>query len=179
MKRYYNSTTQEWYNEGQSMTRRIPNGVFAGVPTVGQLIEWGFTEYVEPTPPAPTPERLLARAKAEKISDLEDYDQSDSVNEFTYNSVPMWLDKATRDGLHLRLLAEQAAGKEATTLWFGTQSFEIPISQAFQLLYAIEVYASACYDRTAAHKAAIEALASVEDVEGYDFISGYPEKLNF
>ena len=179
MKRYYNSTTQEWYNEGQSMTRRIENGVFAGVPTVEQLTGWGFTEYVEPTPPSPTPEQLLSRAKAEKISDLEEYDQSDSVNEFIFHDVPMWLDKATRDGLHLRLLAEQAAGKESTTLWFGTQSFEIPIANAFQLLYAIEVYASACYDRTAAHKAAIEALTSVEAVDGYDFTIGYPEKLNF
>lgn len=176
MKRYYNDTTHEWYNEGQSMTRRIPNGVFAGVPTEEQLTEWGFEEYVAPTP---TPVQLLERAREDKIAALESYDQSSSVNEFTFHSVPMWLDKATRDGLHLRLLAEQAAGKESTTLWFGTQSFEIPIANAFQLLYAIEVYASACYDRTAAHKAAIEALTSVEDVEGYDYTSGYPEKLNF
>lgn len=176
MKRYYNPTTKEWYNEGQSLTGRIENGVFAGVPTEEQLTEWGFEEYVAPTP---TPEQLLEIAKTEKISELEDYDQSSNVNEFTFHDVPMWLDKATRDGLHLRLLAEQAAGKEATTLWFGTQSFEIPITQAFQLLYAIEVYASTCYDRTAAHKAAIEALTSVEDVDGYDYTSGYPEKLNF
>ena len=158
------------------MTRRIENGVFAGVPTEEQLTEWGFVEYVAPEP---TQEQLLATAKSGKIRELEHYDQSDSVNEFTFHSVPMWLDKATRDGLHLRLLAEQAAGKENTTLWFGTQSFEIPIAQAFQLLYAIEVYASACYDRTAAHKAAIEALTSVEGVEGYDFTIGYPEKLTF
>lgn len=174
MKRYYNSTTQEWYNEGQSMTRRIPNGVFAGVPSEEQLTEWGFTEYVEPSP---TPSQLLATAKREKIRELEQYDQSDSVNEFTFHTVPMWLDKATRDGLHLRLLAEQTMGKESTTLWFGTVSFEIPIANAFQLLYAIEVYASACYDRTAAHKAAIEALTSVEDVEWYDYTTGYPSKL--
>lgn len=174
MKRYYNSTTQEWYNEGQSMTRRIPNGVFAGVPSEEQLTEWGFVEYVAPTP---TPAQLLERAKDSKIGEVEMYDQSSAVNEFTFHEVPMWLDKATRDGLHLRLLAEQAAGKEATTLWFGTQSFEISIANAFQLLYAIEVYASACYDRTAAHKAAIEALTSVEDVEAYDYTEGYPSKL--
>lgn len=176
MKRYYNSTTQEWYNEGKSITRRIENGVFAGVPSEEQLTEWGFTEYVAPEP---TPEQLLATAKESKIREVEMYDTSSSVNEFTFHSVPMWLDKATRDGLHLRLLAEQAAGKESTTLWFGTMSFEIPVANAFQLLYAIEVYASACYDRTAAHKAAIEALASVEDVEGYDYTIDYPEKLNF
>lgn len=176
MKTYYNSTTEEWYYEGQSMTRKIENGLFAGIPTVEQLTEWGFTEYVEPTP---TAEQLLIKAKTEKIKQIEAYDKSDAVNEFFYNEIPMWLDKATRDGLHLRLLAEQTMGKENTTLWFGTQSFEIPMSNAFQLLYAIEVYASACYDRTAAHKAAIGALTSVEDVEAYDYTEGYPEKLNF
>lgn len=175
MKTYYNSTTEEWYNEGQSITRRIENGVFMGIPTVEQLTEWGFTEYVEPTP---TAEQLLTKAKIEKIKQIEAYDKSDSVNEFYYNEIPMWLDKATRDGLHLRLLAEQAAGKENTTLWFETQSFEIPIANAFQLLYAIEVYASACYDKTAAHKAAVEALGSVEAVNAYDYTIGYPEKLN-
>lgn len=174
MKRYYNSATQEWYNEGQTMTRQIVNGLFSGVPTVEQLTSWGFVEYVAPEP---TPEQLLERAREEKIAALESYDQSSAVNEFTFHDVPMWLDKATRDGLHLRLLAEQTMGKENTTLWFGTQSFEISISNAFQLLYAIEVYASTCYDRTAAHKAAIEALTSVEDVEAYDYTEGYPSKL--
>lgn len=175
MKTYYNSTTEEWYYEGQSMTRKIENGLFSGIPTVEQLTEWGFTEYVEP---APTAEQLLRKVKIEKINQIEAYDKSDAVNEFFYNEIPMWLDKATRDGLHLRLLAEQAAGKESTTLWFGTMSFEIPITNAFQLLYAIEVYASACYDRTAAHKAAIEALDNIEDVTSYDYTQGYPEKLN-
>jgi len=122
--------------------------------------------------------RTLEQAKEEKLSEIEAYDQSSSVNEFTYYGVSMWLDKATRDGLHLRLLAEQAAGKTTTTLWFGTQSFSIGITDAFQLLYAIEVYASACYDRTASHKAAVEALESVANVDAYDYTTGYPTKLN-
>lgn len=127
----------------------------------------------------PTPTRTIEQAKEQKISQIEDYDQSSAVNEFTFHSVPMWLDKATRDGLHLRLLAEQTMGKENTTLWFGTQSFEIPIANAFQLLYTIEIYASACYDRTAAHKAAIEGLSSIEAVDNYDYTTGYPTKLEF
>lgn len=175
-KRYYNETTKEWYTEGKSITRRITNGLFAGVPSVERLTEWGFVEYV---PPTPTPEEQLSRAKAAIIKEIERYDKSSAVNEFTFHNVPMWLDKATRDGLYLRLLAEQAAEKVNTTLWLGTQSFEIPIASAFQLLYAIEVYASACYDRTAAHKAAVEAMTSIENVEEYDYTEGYPAKLVF
>lgn len=171
MKIYFNERTHQFYKEGELMKRKLENGVvFYGIPTKEQLKEWGYVDY--------SPEGRLQNAKEKKIAKIDEYDQSSAVNEFTFHDVPMWLDKATRDGLHLRLLAEQAAGKESTTLWFGTMSFEIPMSNAFQLLYAIEVYASACYDRTAAHKAAIEALTSVEDVESYDYTQGYPEKLD-
>lgn len=50
MKRYYNNTTEEWYTEGSSITRKIENGVFSGIPSVEQLAEWGFEEYIEPEP---------------------------------------------------------------------------------------------------------------------------------
>ena len=56
MKRYYNSTTKEWYNECQSMTRRVDSGVFTGIPSEEQLTKWGFEEWVEP---APTPEPVF------------------------------------------------------------------------------------------------------------------------
>ena len=172
MKKYYNERLHQWYIEGNVLKYNVDKvNTFLGIPTKAQLKEFGFEDY--------SPEGRLEAAKEKKIAKLTAYDTSSSVNEFTYYGISMWLDKATRDGLHLRLLAEQAAGKTTTTLWFGTQSFNIAISDAFQLLYAIEVYASACYDRTAAHKAAIEALTSVEDVEGYDYTMGYPPKLNF
>ena len=129
-----------------------------------------------PTPPA---ERTLYDAKSEKLAAIEAYDNSSAVNEFTYGKVSMWLDKATRDGLYLRLLSEQALGKTTTMLWFGTMSFGLTIGQAFQMLYAIEVYASGCYDCTAAHKAAIAELETVEAVDAYDHTEGYPEKLVF
>lgn len=176
MKRYYNSTTKEWYTEGQSMTRKVENGVFSGIPSVELLHAWGFKEWIEP---APTPAQLLERAKQGKIAEIDAYDSSDEVNGFTYNGVDMWLDKATRSGLLMRFTAEQAMGKATTTLWYDSYHFDLPIEHAFQLLYALENYASACYDRTAAHKAAVEALESIEEVEAYDFRSGYPERLVF
>lgn len=172
MKIYFNEKTHQFYKEGELMKRKInEKTTFYGIPTKSQLKEWGFVDW--------SLEGRLQDAKDKKIAKIDEYDKSSAVNEFTFQNIPMWLDKATRDGLYLRLLAEQAAEKVNTTLWFGTQSFEIPIANAFQLLYAIEVYASACYDRTAAHKAAVEAMTSIEDVEGYDYTTGYPAKLVF
>ena len=107
------------------------------------------------------------------------YDSSSSVNEFTLQGVPMWLDKATRAGLKLRLEAEQAAGKEETTLWYGTAAVTLPVSTAMVMLNRLEIYASESYDVTQGHLARIALMEIVEEVLGYDYTEGYPEKLNF
>lgn len=152
----------------------VDGALFSGVPSEELLRRMGFEPWVEP---APTPEELLARAKAAKVDAIEAYDVSDAVSGFTYKGVEMWLDKATRTGLLMRFTAEQAMGRTETTLWLGEQSFTLPLADAFALLYVLEVYASGCYDRTAAHKAAVDALETVEAVEAYDHTAGYPEKI--
>lgn len=53
MKRYVNRETGQWYQEGESMTRRLDDGsVFSGVPSAEQLEAWGFEEWT----PEPAPE---------------------------------------------------------------------------------------------------------------------------
>ena len=151
MKRYYNPTTHEWYTEGTPLTKNIPNGVFSGIPSEERLESWGFEEYIEPTP---TPEELLARAKASKIAELEAYDASEEVNSFSVDGKTMWLDAATRQQLRISL-------------------------DAMQQLGLVEVYASDALNVTEAHKAAINAKTTVKQVEDYNFQSGYPEKLAF
>jgi hypothetical protein len=175
MKRYYNSTTHEWYNEGNSITKNISNGVFSGIPSEQRLTEWGFEEWVEPTP---TPEELLARAKANKIAELEAYDASDAVNSFSVDGKQMWLDAQTRQQLRISLDAMQQAGRENVTKWFDGEKYAYPIDVWYYMLGLVEVYAADALNVTEAHKAAINALESIEEVEAYEF-SGYPEKLSF
>jgi hypothetical protein len=50
---------------------------------------------------------------------------------------------------------------------------------AMQMLMAIELYASQCYDNTQRHLAAVDALESKEEIDAYDYRVGYPEKLEF
>lgn len=176
MKRYYNSTTKEWYNEGQSLTKRVENGVFSGIPSEEQLTAWGFVEWVEP---APTPEQLLKRAKANKIAELEAYDQSDAVDSFTINGQSMWLTVEERQQIATQISANEAVGRDNMTRWFGGHSFTFPLATWKQMLVALEVYAGDAINVTEAHKAAIEALATIEDVEAYDFTANYPTKLSF
>lgn len=118
-------------------------------------------------------------AKKAKIAEIESYDSSPSVNAFTVNGTSLWLDKDTRVGLMLRFNAEKAAGKTTTTLWFGTMSITGNTDSLIQMMYALEVYASACYDNTAQHKASVYALNIVSEIENYDFTAGYPAMLRF
>lgn len=145
-------------------------------PSHKTLVANGWELYVAPEP---TNEELLERAKVRKIAELTAYDKSKAVNYFYIGDVGLWLDKDIRVGLQLRFEAELAKGKEETTLWHESMQFPLPLSSAMQMLYAIELYASACYDNTARHRANINGLATIEEVEAYDFTTFYPDKLRF
>lgn len=140
------------------------------------LFEDGWILYEEPEP---TEEDIFNEAKKELISNIEYYDSSSDVNMFFIQGLPVWLDKATRAGLKLRFEAEIAMGKTETALWYGNLQFPLPLDTAIQMLYAIEVYASECYDNTQAHLANVNAIDNLEELQNYDYTFGYPEKLNF
>ena len=143
-------------------------------PTEEMILADGWEEYV-----TPTYEPTIDDYRKRKKDEIARYDSSDEVNAFYMQGQRMWLDKATRAGLMLRLQAEQSMGKETTTLWYGSHQFELPMANAFQMLYALELYASQCYDNTQRHLAAVDALEIKEEIEAYDYRTGYPEELEF
>lgn len=121
----------------------------------------------------------LEKAKRVKIKEIEKYDTSIEVNSFFLNGLQVWLNKDTRVGLMNSLTIEKSAGKEDSTLWFNNICVVVKCDAAMQMLSALELYALECYNKTAEHKVAVEALTSLEEVEGYDYTVGYPTKLNF
>lgn len=145
-------------------------------PTEEQMLAAGWLPY---TPPALTAEELLAQAKANKLAEIEAYDQSDAVNQFSLGGAPMWLDAPTRQQLRISIEAYQATGAETVTKWFGGQEFTFPTSAWLRMLNALEVYAAEALNVTEAHKSAVNALDSVDAVAGFDITAGYPDKLNF
>ena len=145
-------------------------------PKEEMILADGWVEYVQPEP---TEEELLQRAKIRKKQEIEAYDKSSEVNLFYIGDTPMWLDKETRTGLMLRFQAEIASGNEVTTLWANGVQYPLPLATAVQMLYALEVYASTCYDNTQKHLSEADAITTVEAIEAYDYTLGYPEKLRF
>ena len=124
-------------------------------------------------------DNALGVAKEQLIEEIDEYDTSSDVNSFTLGGKQMWLPKETRVGLVNSITIEKAAGKKNTVLWFDGEKYELPVDDALQMLSALELYALECYNVTAAHKANVMALESVDDVVAYDYGSGYPDKLNF
>ena len=119
----------------------------------------------------------LKQAKVDKIAEIAAYDTSSSVNGFVLNGLLVWLDKATRVGLMNSTTIAKASGQETTTLWLGGLKLVVDCDKAIQLLSALEMYALECFNVTASHKQAVSELTTIEEVEAYDYKSGYPKIL--
>lgn len=154
----------------------IKDGMQIVNPTVDMVIEDGWVEYEIAEQVV---EDEVAIVKSSKLLQIAQYDESASVNVFYVQGQSIWLDKATRAGLKLRFEAEQQAGITETALWYNGMQFPISVDLGIQILLAVELYASACYDNTQRHMASVNALTTVEEIEAYDYTTGYPEKLNF
>ena len=144
-------------------------------PTHDMLLADGWKLHTEPQL---TDAELLLHAKEALKQRIINYGESINVDIFYLNGMPLWLDKGKRNGLNLRFAAEQAKGLTNTTLWEDGTPFNLSIEMGFQLLYALEIYASACFDNTQKHIANAKTLATVDECETYDFTTGYPDKLN-
>ena len=156
----------------------IKDGMQTFNPTEEMLLEDGWVEHML-VQYEPTEEEIFNREKEYKIGDILNYDSSREVNGFYINDQELWLDKATRVGLKLRFDAEISNGQTNTTIWYEGIPFKLELVNALQMLNAIELYASACYDNTQTHIANINKIKDLETLKNYDYRTGYPEKLRF
>ena len=153
-------------------------------PTHDMLLDNGWVEYVAPSVEL-TDEQLYRRALAKKLRDLEEYDNSSEVNDCVISmgdsDVHYWANKTERDSLKGALRDCMALGRDTYRLDLRDKgiSINLPCEKLLQMLAALEVYAIDCYNKTTDHNYAIRALTTLDEVEGYDFTVGYPDKLVF
>lgn len=120
----------------------------------------------------------LEKAKKEKLAAILAYDTSSDVNGFMLNGNKVWLDKETRVGLMNSTKITRDLGHDTTTLWFDGYKLEVRCDMAIMLLSSLEMYALECFNVTAAHKKAVSELTTIEEVEAYDYKTGYPKQLD-
>ena len=136
------------------------------------------TEGVKPNeePPVETPTDI-DMAKAAKIAEIAAYSDSDAVNSLTFHGIKTWLTPAERANYDTSLTAAELLGETGITFLVDGNELELPVEQARRVLAMVQRYADACYLVTERHKIAVKALQTVEEVEAYDYTTGYPEKL--
>ena len=113
------------------------------------------------------------------ISKINEYDKSSKVNGVTINGMYTWFDKATRVGLRNSTNVLKKLGNETTSLWVNNKEITIKCDQLIDMLDKLEIYALNCFDITSKHKRNVYQLSTIEEIENYDYTSGYPEKLTF
>ena len=121
----------------------------------------------------------LEKHKRDKIREIEVYDISENVNGFFFNGALLWLDKDTRTGLVNTLNSAVIVGREVINIWFSGMYITLHIEEARQMLAALEIYATDCYNVTAQHKVDVMALETIEAVDAYDVTAGYPQRPEF
>ena len=173
MKKYTKIINGERIVDTRSNITIDMDGMTTYNPTEKMLFEDGWEVYDEVFI------ETIEDVKRNKAEEILNYDMSSDVNIFYVNDYPVWLDKSTRTGLILRFNAERDLGQTETSLWYNGMEFKLPIEKAMKMLYAIEVYASKCYDNTQKHLSVINGLETKEEIVEYNFITDYPEPLRF
>lgn len=182
MKRYYRieNGIRKWFKNVL-----VVDGMQIINPSEEQLINAGYVEFIPPAKEEPTEEELLRKAKEDKLNRLHEYDSSKSVNvcyiRYGGQSISYWADKHERDALKSAVRDYITLGKTEYRLDLREMgiSITLPCELLLQMLAALEVYATECYNRTTDHEFAIKSLVTKDEIEAYDFTVGYPEKLVF
>lgn len=129
----------------------------------------------------PAPERTIEQAKREKIDAITEYDNSANVNSFNVTTeageISYWFTAAERSNYRSSIDAAELIGLENLSFYVGEHAITLPTATAKLMLAQIQLYADQCYMVTKQHKAAVEALDTIEGVDNFDITSGYPEKL--
>lgn len=129
--------------------------------------------------------KTIEEAKEMLLAEIDAYDKSSAVNGFYLNGllIPWSKDDPSspnvdkRMGLRQNIADKVALGEENISIWMKGMSFTMPCAQAEVLMRSIENYAYECFNVTAAHKKAVSALNSIEEVEKYDITAVYPAQL--
>lgn len=159
--------TGEIYNEHYI---KVDNGVIIN-PLEETLLEYGY-EKVE------VPENKLQKAIDAKVAEIKAYDNSEAVNSFSLNGMSAWINREDRIGTRRAIELDITNGLTESEIWLNGFKLVVNCQLALKLLDAVGHYAYQAYNATQAHIFAVKHLASVEEVEKYDYTTNYPPKLN-
>jgi hypothetical protein len=136
-----------------------------------------FEKLVNRKPDAEPELSPLEKAVKDRLAEIDEYDTSPDVNGFFVSGIHCWITADERARYNTSIQAAELLGRETIELPLAGMFVTLPVSQAKLMLALIQDYADRAAIVTAKHKAAVMALESVEEVGGYDFKTGYPDRI--
>ena len=152
------------------------DGALVMNPTEEQLIVAGYHKYV-------APEKTLDDYKNDKIHKIMSYDSSSSVNSITVkhgdDEFSYWLNMAQRSKLRVSAQTMKDLGYKTYRLDIREKgiSIDADIDTLITSINKMEEYATLCYRATTDNLNAVKALTTIDEVNNYDYKTGYPTKL--
>lgn len=138
-----------------------------------------ITEDEKGYPIATKHQMTIGEARNISLLGLYDFDESHDVNSFFLQGDEVWLNKELRLSIRNAVEIKKSKGIEYTSIWYGTKEYVLPVQFVLDMLDDLEIYADACNSVTRRHQANILILENIENIEKYNYKTGYPEKLKF
>ena len=113
------------------------------------------------------------------LESVENYGNSDEVNQFIVNGNKAWLKRDLRVGLKNKCQAEKEAGEETTIICLNDIAYTINIDTALEFLKSLELYAIKCFNNTWNLLSEAKAFTLRSEINSFDIKKGYPEILSF
>ena len=130
--------------------------------------------------PEPIYIRTLEDAKNEMIANIDAYDSSINVNGFTVNNeIEAWFTADERSNYKSSIDAAKLLGVETLSFFVNDIEMTLPTESVEYMLAQIQLYADQCYIVTKQHKLDVNALETIEEVDAYPYMNGYPKRINF
>lgn len=128
----------------------------------------------------PPYERTVEDARRELLRKIEQYNVSENVDSFIVNDqITTWFTVQERLNYKQSIEAAKLLNIQALSFYIGDIKMNIAPDIAEQMLAMIQLYADQCFMVTKMHTLNVEKLSTIEEIDSYDYKSGYPERLNF
>lgn len=128
----------------------------------------------------PPYERTVEDARRELLRKIEQYNVSENVDSFIVNDqITTWFTVQERLNYKQSIEAAKLLNIQALSFYIGDIKMDIAPDIAEQMLAMIQLYADQCFMVTKMHTLNVEKLSTIEEIDSYDYKSGYPERLNF
>lgn len=122
--------------------------------------------------------RTLEEAKNEMKQKIDKYHLGD-IHKFTINGAETWFDFNQRTEYRQNIESSRRLGYDTTQFYVWDNIYSVNIDEFEKCLDKIQVYNNECDITAKNHELMVNSLETIEEVDNYDYMAGYPERLNF